>query len=51
MKMYVECDRCRYRFIMRYAAQGGGLIRVRCPQCRETMVLLVHTEVAARHRS
>jgi len=46
--MYVECERCKHRFIMRCAIKGGGLVRVACPHCRETMVLLVHEEMAAR---
>lgn len=40
MRMLVECDRCAHRFIMR-SPVNEGFLRVSCPQCRETMVLLL----------
>lgn len=47
MRMHVECDRCTHRFIMRCPEGAAGLVRVSCPHCNETIVLLVHAPQAA----
>lgn len=40
MKIRVQCESCRHRFVMRSPVEGG-YVRVACPHCRRAMYLVL----------